>query len=261
MVIVAVVGYAYWDKQHAEDRAYQQLQELTQKPADMTKQGGLPTFKAGEFNPDAPSVDLYVDYFCPDCADLDRVLSLTLKKLADARQINLYLHPVNFLDAKTKNHYSTRAAGVAAYISSHEPDKLLDFTMAMYADNFMPSSKNGKDITDRQLTDLAIKAGVSKQVASAATNGTYTDYVQKATKYTLLRKDLFVDVHGEHRFSSPTIAINGTMWKYRAMQKLENVSPALVQVIGLRQQDVGNPQVMPSIGAHGQVRAMAKQYL
>ncbi|WEV69887.1 thioredoxin domain-containing protein [Bifidobacterium sp. ESL0775] len=261
VVIVAVVGYGYWDKQHAEERAYQQLQGLTQKPEGMNKQGGLPAFKASDFNPKAPSVDLYVDYFCPDCADLDHDTAPTLKKLAEARQINLYLHPVNFLDAKTKNHYSTRAAGVAAYISSHEPDKLLDFTSSMYDTDFHHQSLDGKNVTDQQIIDQALKAGVSKQVASAATNGSYTDYVQRATKYTLLRKDLFVDVRGEHRFSSPTITINGTMWKYRAMQKLENVSSALIQVIGLNERDVGNPQVTPSIGAHGQVGAIAKQYL
>lgn len=261
VVIATVAGYGYWEKQHGEERAYQQLQKLSQKPIGMNDQGGLPTFKAINYNPEAPSVDIYVDYFCPDCADLDHIVYPTLKKLADARQINLYLHPVNFLDPKTKNHYSTRSASVAAYISSHEPDMLLDFTKAMFADNFMPSPKNGKDITDKQLSDLAMKAGVSKPTAVAATNGTYTDYVTAATKYTLLHKALFVDVGDEHRFSSPTIVINGAMWTYRDMEKLANTDPALIHVLGLEPQDVGNPKVTPSIGSHGKALPIPKRYL
>jgi glutaredoxin len=261
VAIVAVAGYGYWEKQHGEERAYQQLQRLSHKPVGMNDQGGLPAFKASDYNPAAPSVDIYVDYFCPDCADLDHVIYPTLKKLADARQINVYLHPVNFLDAKTKNHYSTRSASVAAYISSHEPDTLLDFTKAMFADDFMPSSKNGKDITDKQLSDLAMKAGVGKSTAEAATNGAYTDYVKTATKYTLLHKALFVDVGDEHRFSSPTIVINGAMWTYRDMEKLGNTDPALIHVLGLEPQDVGNPKVTPSIGSHGKALPIPKQYL
>lgn len=261
VVIVSVAGYGYWEKRHGEERAYQQLQKLSQKPVGMNDEGGLPAFKAGDYNSEAPNVEIYVDYFCPDCADLDHVISPTLKKLAGARQINVYLHPVNFLDAKTKNHYSTRSASAAAYISSHEPDKLLDFTKAMFADDFMPSSKNGRDITDKQLSDLAIQSGVSKPTAEAATNGTYANYVKAATKYTLLHKDLFVDVGNEHRFSSPTIVINGTMWTYRDMEKLENTDPALVRVLGLDPKDIGNPQATPSIGAHGKALPIPKQYL
>lgn len=261
VVIATVAGYGYWEKQHGEERAYQQLQQLSQKPLGMNDQGGLPTFKASNYNPEAPIVDIYVDYFCPDCADLDHVIYPTLKKLADARQINVYLHPVNFLDAKTKNHYSTRSASAAAYISSHEPDTLLDFTKAMFADDFMPSPKNGKDITDKQLSALARKAGVSESTAEAATNGTYTNYVKTATKYTLLHKALFVDVGDEHRFSSPTIVINGAMWTYRDMKKLENTDPALIHVLGLKPQDVGNPKVTPSIGSHGKALPIPKRYL
>ncbi|MBB2954629.1 putative DsbA family dithiol-disulfide isomerase [Bifidobacterium commune] len=261
VAIVTVAGYGYWERQHGEERAYQRLQKLSQKPVGMNDQGGLPAFKASNYNPEAPSVDIYVDYFCPDCADLDHVIYPTLKKLADARQINVYLHPVNFLDAKTKNHYSTRSATVAAYISSHEPDTLLDFTKAMFADDFMPSSKNGKDITDKQLSDLAIQVGVSKSTAEAATNGTYSDYVTRATKYTLLHKALFVDVGNEHRFSSPTIVINGAMWTYRDMEKLENTDPALIHVLGLEPQDVGNPKAIPSIGSHSKALPIPMQYL
>ncbi|WEV41492.1 hypothetical protein OZX57_05510 [Bifidobacterium sp. ESL0682] len=63
-----------------EEHTYQQvIGGLKQKPKDAITQGGLPAFKASEFNPDAPSVDPHVNYFCPDCATLDHAIAPTLK--------------------------------------------------------------------------------------------------------------------------------------------------------------------------------------
>ncbi|WEV46103.1 thioredoxin domain-containing protein [Bifidobacterium sp. ESL0690] len=261
-VVIVVAGcYAYWDHKHGEEHNYQQLQQLPQKPTGMTKQGGLPAFKASDYNPKAPSVDLYVDFFCPGCSTVERGLSDSLQKMQQAKQINLYIHPVNFLDSKTKNHYSTRSASAFAYVSSHEPDKLLAFSTALFSKDYQPNKGNNREVSDQEIVKQALKAGVSKDVAESSTKGTYNDYVNKATKYTLRRKELYVHMQDEFRFSTPTICINGEMWHYRKLHTLQDIPPTFIHSVGLQRSQVGDPEVTPSIGPDGKALPIQQKYL
>ncbi|WEV73456.1 thioredoxin domain-containing protein [Bifidobacterium sp. ESL0798] len=261
-VVIIIAGcYAFWDHKHGEESNYQQLQELSQKPAGMTEQGGLPTFKASDYNPKAPDLDLYVDFFCPGCANIEHRISKPLKLMQKAKQVNLYIHPVNFLDSKTMNHYSTRSASAFAYVASHEPDKLLDFSTALFDKDYQPNKDNNRKVSDQEIVNRALKAGVSKDVAENATKGTYNDYVEKATKYTTRRKELYVHLQDEFRFSTPTICINGTIWNYRKLHVLQDIKPTLIHSIGLQDEQVGDPGVTPSIGADGKAIAIEQKYL
>lgn len=261
VVIVVAAGFGYWNKQHGTERAYQNLQNVAAKPSRTTKQGGVPSFSANAYNPNAPSVDLYVDFLCPNCADLDRQISPTLEKLQEARQINLYIHPVTFLDANSKHHYSIRAASAFAYVAERQPNKALDFASQLFNKDFQPNRENKKDISDQQIVDQAIKAGVRRDVATHSTDGTYKDFVEKASKYTVRRKELFVDIRDEHRFSTPTICINGTMWRYRRLHSLQDVTPTLIQSLGLEEDQVGDKTIMPSIGSHDKALPIQKKFL
>lgn len=261
VVIIIAGGYAVWNGKYGEQRNYQQLQELAQKPKGMTKDGGLPAFKASDYNPKAPKIDLYVDYFCPGCAIVERDLFKSMKDMQEAKQINLYIHPIDFLDAKTKNHYSTRAASAVAYVASNQPEKLLDFSTALFDKTYQPNKNNNRDISNQEIIDQAIKAGVKEDVAKNATKGTYDDYVRKATKYTSRRKELYVTMQDQFRFSTPTICINGKMWQYRQLHTLDDVRPTFIHSIGLHKEQVGNPKVMPAIGPNGDAIPIQQQYL
>ncbi|WEV58426.1 thioredoxin domain-containing protein [Bifidobacterium sp. ESL0728] len=261
-IVIVVTGcYAFWDSKYGEQRNYQQLQSLAQKPVGMTKNGGLPAFKASDYNPGAPSVDLYVDYFCPGCAVVEQDLFRPIKDMMDAKQINLYIHPINFLDSKTKNHYSTRAASAVAYVASHQPERLFDFSTALYDKTYQPSKKDNREVSDQEIINQAIKAGVKKDVAKKSTKGTYTDYVEKATKYTSRRRELYVTMQDQFRFSTPTICINGKMWQYRQLHTLDDVKPTFIHSLGLHREQVGDPKVMPAIGAHGEAIPIQQKYL
>ncbi|WEV53568.1 thioredoxin domain-containing protein [Bifidobacterium sp. ESL0704] len=261
-VIIIVAGtYGYWDHKHGEKRDYQQLQSLAQKPIGMTEQGGLPTFKASDYNPKAPDLDLYVDFFCPGCANIEHRISKPLKLMQKAKQVNLYIHPVNFLDSYSRNKYSTRAASAFAYVSSHEPDKALDFSTRLFDKDYQPNKGNNRKVSNKEIVRQALKAGVSKTVARQAVKGTYSDYVDTATKYTIRRKELYVHMQEEFRFSTPTICINGTMWHYRRLHVLQDIEPTLIHSLGLHRQQVGNAKIMPSIGPDGQALPIQQKYL
>ncbi|WEV76363.1 thioredoxin domain-containing protein [Bifidobacterium sp. ESL0800] len=262
VVIIVIAGcYAFWFSRHGEERDYQQLQALAQKPKGMTKQGGLPAFKASDYNPKAPSVDLYVDFFCPGCATVEKGLSTPLEKMQEARQINLYIHPLNFLDSKTENKYSTRSASAFAYIASQEPDKSLALSTALFEKGYQPNKNNNRNVSNQEIIEQALKAGVSKTVAENSTKGTYNDYVDKATKYTTERKELYVQMQDNFRFSTPTICINGTMWPYRHLHVIQDIEPTLVHSLGLHREQVGDAKITPSIGSDGKALAIQQKYL
>ncbi|WEV63481.1 thioredoxin domain-containing protein [Bifidobacterium sp. ESL0732] len=261
VVIIVAGGYAVWNGKYGEQRNYQQLQELAQKPKGMTKDGGLPAFKASDYNPKAPKIDLYVDYFCPGCAIVEQDLFRSMKDMMEAKQINLYLHPINFLDSKTKNHYSTRAASAVAYVASNQPGKLFDFSTALFDKTYQPNKDNNRDVSNQEIIDQAVKAGVKESIAKNSVKGTYTDYVDKATKYTSRRKELYVTMQDQFRFSTPTICINGKMWQYRQLHTLDDVRPTFIHSIGLHREQVGDPKTLPAIGPDGDAIPIQQKYL
>lgn len=262
VVVIVIAGtYAFWQSRHGEEYNYQQLQELSQKPKGMSKTGGLPAFKASDYNPKAPRIDLYVDYFCPGCATVEQGFFRPMKDMIAAKQVNLYIHPVNFLDNKTKNHYSTRAASAVAYVASHQPERLFDFSTALYDKTYQPNKDHNRDVSDQEIIDQAVKAGVKESIAKNSTKGTYNDYVKKATKYTSSRKELYVTMQDQFRFSTPTICINGKMWQYRQLHTLDDVTPTLIHSIGLHREQVGDPKVTPAIGPDGEAIPIQQKYL
>jgi protein-disulfide isomerase len=251
VVLAAAIGSLYiWQRDANERAAYHALQAVLVKPSRASAQGGLPAEEADRFNTQAPTVDLYVDFSCPDCAELETILAPTLKSLQHKRQINIQIHPVDFLDSPENDHYSKRTASAAMYVSEHEPNALLDFTNALLDKDFQSAHAERKQLDDALIRQTAQKAGVSDTVAKQSTKGTYDEYVDKATKYTTSRRDLFVEVGKEHRFSSPTVAINGKLWPYRQLTDLHTVPDALITSLGLKKDQVGTT-TLPSIGADG----------
>lgn len=71
------------------------------------------TIWAGAATASAPTVDVYVDYQCPDCAEIQRSYGPTLDHLAKAGTIRLSYHALTFYDQKLRNDSSVRAARAA----------------------------------------------------------------------------------------------------------------------------------------------------
>lgn len=249
LLVIAASVYV-WGRESSEPFAYHALQRVTVRPSRASTQGGLPAEKDANHNPKAPTVEFFIDFACPDCAELDEILVPTLRTLQRDRQINVQVHPIDFLDSSENDHYSKRTASAAMYIAEHEPNRLLDFTSAMLDQKFQSTHANGTHLSNSVIQQQAIRAGVSPSVAKHATDGTYDLYVAKATKYTTSRRDLFVDVDGHRRFSTPTIAINDKLWQYRQLSDIHDVPDALVSSIGLTKEQAGTT-ALPSIGAHG----------
>ena len=68
------------------------------------------TAKAG-----APTLDIYEDFQCPACGQVEQALGSTIKKMADAGEVKVIYHMQNFLDANLNNDSSTRA-GISSWV-------------------------------------------------------------------------------------------------------------------------------------------------
>ena len=103
------------------------------------------------------SVDTYVDFMCPYCNQFEQAEGETIRQLIDDGSITLNVHPVSILDRVSQGtQYSTRSASAAYCVAESDPDALLDFITAMYAQQPAESSPG--------LTDDEIVLILSKMV-------------------------------------------------------------------------------------------------
>ncbi|WEV69885.1 DsbA family protein [Bifidobacterium sp. ESL0775] len=258
VALVAVIGATAWGehsktqqiKTQTTSNAYRQLQAVAQKPNNATNQGGLIACKKAKLNPKAPTVEIYLDFMCPNCGEINRTMDSALKKMNKARQINIEVHPVTFLDGNSTDHYSLRTASAAAYIASKDPGHLMDFVSALFEKDFQPSETAYKPVSDEQIICQAVKAGVDKTTARKATQGTYAEYMSKANNYTVFHRPELCDTAIYPQggtFATPLIRVNKCVWSLKDRSYDELVS-GFENSIGLKPQEVGNAKVLPTLG-------------
>ena len=282
LVLVAIGAFSIYNSIHAKQVKEQQHQEQTSseavaeakktmndaenRPVNADDQGGVIVSKNGYGTKvdGAPTVAFYMEPLCPGCASIHRMLDDTLTKMVDAGQLNLELHFMTFQDNKstvvkdgetTSDLYSTRAFNGAVTILENDPDPdhLLGYLANIYAEDFQPGELDDYvSVSDDQLREQAIAAGVSEDVADKAFDGTtpYATWLKAADSYTIRRTELYAP--GSEGFTSPTLTINGTYWATSTPSKAGVSFPeGFLKALGIDASKVGDASVMPSIGADG----------
>jgi protein-disulfide isomerase len=249
-LVLFVVVHSQPQSGTAVDQAYAKLQQVTDKPSNATKQGGVLISADGTPKKHVPTIEMYLDPLCPACAQVDRALNPTLQKLFEAGQINVDVHAVTFLNRASSDKYSTRAASSLAYVAEHDPKHVIAFIGELYAEDYLPSESNYTSTSDAQIAQQAVKAGVSQDVAEASVTSGYGSWVDRATTYTIDRTELIQN--GSSGFTTPLFRVNGHIWE---RQQIDNADlpAAFVKSLGLSASDVGNAKVLPSIGADGAI--------
>ena len=265
VALLAVIGVAVYrsvqkdkDASMDSDDAYSQLQAVENKPSAANDQGGilLSNQGVGQQAADVPTIAVYMDPLCPGCQNFDLQTGPTLKTLLDAGQANLEIYPLSFLDQGSTDNYSSRASGSIYYIASNDdnPDHLLDYISNLYAEDFQPEEGSGyKSVSDDQLKEQAIKAGVPDDVADGAFSGEYQDWLDALNVYTPKRSELF-NTSGSYKGSmtTPTVTINGTYLDLSTTSEDLPLINLLLNSIGLSEDAVGDSSTLPSIGSSGQ---------
>ncbi|PJM74200.1 disulfide bond formation protein DsbA [Bifidobacterium primatium] len=259
IALIAVIGFNIWKANHPTqdagelNDAWSQVEAASPKPANSTEKGGFVISKNGLNKPvkGVPTVAVYMDFMCPGCGAMERALGDTYSQLVDAGQINIEIHPMSFMDRYSTDEYSTRAANAAIEIAEKEPEHLLKFITLMYAEDFQPSESDYKPVSNAQIKQRAIDAGVSESVAASATDGkhVYGDWLKAISKYTPLRQELW-NVEGQLKgqMSTPTITVNGKYWNRNSIPSDTDQRTAFLKAIGLDANAVGTEGKLPSVG-------------
>lgn len=177
---------------------------------------GFPAFSDVTPEPNAPTVDLYVDYQCPACAQFESLVGPTITGLAEDGRIRLVYHVKNFLDDNLGNDSSTRA-GTAAFCAT-DAGRFQEFH-----DQVFPGqpAQEGEGFTEERLTEFATAAGIEGEALttweSCLSSGRYDAYVDSVESTSF--ED---DVRG-----TPTVRINGEEQDLNAIVTPEGFTQAV----------------------------------
>lgn len=101
-------------------------------------------------------VDAFVDFQCPFCRAFEMSSGDALRAMAAEGLITLVLHPMDFLDEASTNHYSSRAASASGCAS--DEGRFREYAQVLYANQ---PPEGGPGLTDEQLVALGIPLGLT----------------------------------------------------------------------------------------------------
>jgi len=146
----------------------------------------------------APTLDVYEDFQCPSCAQLEKAMGPAMASMAKAGQVKLVVHVLSFLDANLKNDSSSRAANAAACAA--DAGKYLEYHSAVFA---AQPAQEGAGYTDAQLTEVAKTAGITGTALTTwqrcTSSGQHAQYVT----------DVQTGAEKAGVFGTPTVKLNG----------------------------------------------------
>ncbi|PLS30608.1 DSBA oxidoreductase [Bifidobacterium margollesii] len=257
-IVLGAIGFGIWRSNHPTqdageyNSAWSAVQKAEPKPAHSTEKGGFVISKNGLDKPvkDVPTVAVYMDFMCPGCGAMERQLGTTYQQMVDAGQINLEIHPMAFMDRYSTDEYSTRAGNAAIEIAEAEPQHLLKFIELMYAEDFQPNESDYQPVSNADIKQQAVAAGVSESVAARATDEDYQykSWLSAMSTFTPLRSELW-NRSGQLKgqMSTPTITVNGEYWDRNKLGSTD-MRTGLLKAIGLDASAVGKAGTLPSIG-------------
>ena len=169
-------------------------------PVGATGPGGGIVVNAGKAKPGAPTLDLYEDFQCPICGQLEKLFGAQIRSLAAAGDVKLVTHTMSFLDDNLHNDASLRAASAAACAA--DAGRFGPYHDAVYAGQ---PAKEGQGYTDAQLEGFAKTAGITGSALS-----TWQQCV-KSGQHTAYAKAVQTQSEKDGVFGTPTLKLNGTV--------------------------------------------------
>ncbi len=110
-------------------------------------------------------VELYEDFMCPICGELEAASRTQLQKDIDQGKVQVQYHVLNFLDRSSSTEYSSRAANaLAVVLDSAGPAVAKKFHDLLFEHQPQEGSAG---LSDAQLVHYAVQAGADRASVSA----------------------------------------------------------------------------------------------
>ena len=165
LVLVLFAGAVGFGVYRAQDSAGAAL------PAGATAEG------VAVGNPDAPAtIDLYLDFQCPVCAQYEQQAGATIDQLVASGQARVVYHPVAFLNRFSSTQYSSRSSAAAGCAA--DAGVLPKFVELLFANQ---PPEGGVGLSTEQLVALGTQAGAGADFGACVQDGRYAGWTRSVT--------------------------------------------------------------------------------
>jgi protein-disulfide isomerase len=148
-----------------------------QSAADGNVPAGATAAGVAVGNGDAPvTIDLYLDFQCPACAQYEQQAGSTIDELVASGQARVVYHPVAYLNRFSSTQYSSRSSAAAGCAA--DAGVLPQFAKLLYANQ---PPEGGAGLPDEQLVALGTQAGAGPDFGTCVQDGRYTGWTSSVT--------------------------------------------------------------------------------
>jgi len=150
-------------------------------------------------------VDVYFDPMCPYCRQFEETNGAQLAALVSDGTITLRLHSLTFLDRMSQGtDYSTRASAALTCQATLNPDSLLAFQAALFANQ---PAEDTEGLTD---SELAALADGPADTTGCMASGDYQAWSQANTEQAV--NGSIADAEISQIQGTPTVLVNGGVY-------------------------------------------------
>jgi protein-disulfide isomerase len=127
---------------------------------------------------DAPvTVELYLDFQCPACAQYEQAAGATIDELVASGRARVVYHPVAYLDRFSSTRYSSRSSAAAGCAA--DAGVLPRFAQLLYA---RQPPEGGAGLPDDELVTIGQEAGAGADFAPCVREGRYAGWTRSVTE-------------------------------------------------------------------------------
>ena len=149
-----------------------------------------------ELSADAPRVDIYFDYMCTYCNDLEQFNGGDINDIIATGDSEFVFHPVAIM----RNDFSANAAASFKYVAENSPEHLMAFHKNVFADTDAILNNRSSTLPDwDNLVASAKDAGVPDEIADSMQAEADLAWANETTQEFL----------STYR-GTPTVLVNGT---------------------------------------------------
>jgi protein-disulfide isomerase/uncharacterized membrane protein YphA (DoxX/SURF4 family) len=181
----------------------------------------------------AATVDIYEDFQCPNCRNLEQAIGTELEADVRANRAQARFHSIAILDSSSNNNYSSRAANAALCASDISVDTFVKLHSYLFGPNIQPAEGAGGR-SDADLEAYGQKIGLT---GADLTN--YDRCVAQNTHKALVEA-MTEDASKKGIISTPTVLVNG--------HQIDNSLPAYQAAVAaaLKNGPAPNPSKTPT---------------